>query len=209
MFDASTPVRASSSEKSPYLNRETLPLFFPLNEAYLAQNSRSRPIVERDDFRICEGNVARLRVLVCSINIKGRLEWVALLVPLQTRPWIGPRSRHCSQTIRQICNFDFSQFITRRVSLYRNQPSTVATHVTQTTLSSRISRPTPNKHHPSWLPRSTRCATTVLKSPEILLLTRIAPQIKQIEDEMAKTQKNKATSYHLGTYNHVARQRKS
>ena len=138
------PVRASSSEKSPYLNRETLPLFFPLNEAYLAQNSRSRPIVERDDFRICEGNVARLRVLVCSINIKGRLEWVALLVPLQTRPWIGPRSRHCSQTIRQICNFDFSQFITRRVSLYRNQPSTVATHVTQTTLSSRNSRPISN-----------------------------------------------------------------
>ncbi|THY03896.1 GTP binding protein-like protein, partial [Aureobasidium pullulans] len=115
-----------------------------------------------------------------------------------TRPWIEPRSRHCSQTIRQICNFDFSQFITRRVSLYRNQPSTVATHVTQTTLSSRNSRPIPNKHHPPWLPPSTRCATTVLESPEFLALTRIAPQIKQIEDEMAKTQKNKATSYHLG-----------
>lgn len=38
------------------------------------------------------------------------------------------------------------------------------------------------------------------------LLTRFAPQIKQIEDEMAKTQKNKATSYHLGT---EPRQRKS
>lgn len=30
------------------------------------------------------------------------------------------------------------------------------------------------------------------------LLTVLAPQIKDIEAEMAKTQKNKATSYHLG-----------
>ena len=32
----------------------------------------------------------------------------------------------------------------------------------------------------------------------LLLLTACSPQIKGIEEEMAKTQKNKATSYHLG-----------
>jgi hypothetical protein len=86
-----------------------------------------------------------------------------------------------------------------------NQPPTLATHVARYTHSLRTSRLISHKHHPSWPLPSTRCATTTVPNGEKLLLTRFALQIKQIEDEMAKTQKNKATSFHLGTHSHSAR----
>ena len=89
------------------------------------------------------------------------------------------------------------------------QPPTLATSVASYTQSLRTSRPISHEHRPSWRLPSTRCATTAFPNQEKLLLTQYALQIKQIEDEMAKTQKNKATSFHLGTHPHYLRLSKS
>ena len=117
-----------------------------------------------------------------------------------------PRSRHCSAW--HFGNFATStsrnpQAVARVYTAY--QPPTLATPVARYTHSLRTSRLILPKHHPSWRLPSTRCATTTIPHCEKLLLTPFALQIKQIEDEMAKTQKNKATSFHLGTLSHSAR----
>jgi hypothetical protein len=90
-----------------------------------------------------------------------------------------------------------------------NQTSTLATPVARYLCPLRTSRSISHEHHPSWRLPSTRCATTTIPTREKLLLTPCALQIKQIEDEMAKTQKNKATSFHLGTHSHSASTSKS
>ena len=89
------------------------------------------------------------------------------------------------------------------------QPSTLATPVARYHRPLRTIRSILHEHHPSWRLPLTRCATTTIPKQEKLLLTPCALQIKQIEDEMAKTQKNKATSFHLGTHSHFAPTSKS